>query len=343
MEYNTYNRQNHKKEVIELDFKDYYSILGVSPEADSKEIKKVYQKLTKKYHPDLNPGNKEAEEKFKEISEAWQAISDPAKRKKYDDLRANYQQWQNRGGGSNFDWSAWQQNPGRTASNTRTMTPEEFAELFGSRRSTSGRGFGGGFSDFFSTIFGMEEDDESADGYYDPRRQPRGGRDLQGEISVTLEEAYHGAKKLISIGNRRIEASIPRGIRNGNKIRLSGQGEGGMNGGTRGDLLLTVNILPDSRLTREEDNLSGNLDIDFYTAVLGGEARVKTFAGDVILKIPPLTQTGRSFRLRGKGMPVLNHSGKFGDFYVKVSIVLPGDMSEKETETLRELYNNRLR
>ncbi len=332
-----------------MDFKDYYNVLGVSPDADIKEIKKVYQKLTKKYHPDLNPGNKEAEAKFKEINEAYHAISDPAKRQKYNDLRDNYQQWQNRGGRDNFDWSAWQQNQGTgrrgTGSHTRTMTPEEFNEMFGQGRNSSGRGGSGGFSDFFSTIFGMGEDyDSPADDYgYDMRRQPRPGRDLQGEITITLEEAYHGAKKLIDIGGRRIEASIPKGIRDGNKIRLSGQGQNGTKGGAKGDLLLTIKILPHALISREGDDLNASLEIDFYTAVLGGEAGVNTFAGNIILKIPPHTQTGKSFRLKGKGMPVLNQSGKFGDLYVKTTIILPDDLTEKEINVLQGLSRDRQR
>jgi len=324
-----------------LDFKDYYKILGVSPDADLKEIKKTYQKLTKKYHPDLNPGNKQAEEKFKEINEAYHAISDPVKRKKYDDLRANYQQWQNRGGHGSFDWSAWQQSPGSGTTYTRTMSPEEFAELFGGRGRRE-KGFGG-FSDFFSMIFGMDQEDEEADYFYDLGKQPRKGRDIEGEISITLEEAYSGAKKLISLGGKRIEAIVPKGIKDNNKIRLAGQGEAGVNGGSNGDLFLTVKILPHPVFSREQDDLKTNLEIDFYTAVLGGEARVKTLAGDMMLKIPPQTQTGKNFRLKGKGMPVLNKDGQYGDLYVKTVIVLPPNITAAETEALRKLQGARVK
>ncbi|NLI90988.1 MAG: DnaJ domain-containing protein [Peptococcaceae bacterium] len=313
-----------------MDFKDYYKILGVSPQADNKEIKKAYQVLAKKYHPDKNPGNKEAEEKFKEINEAYHAIADPAKRQKYDDLRANYEQWQNHGGRGSFDWSAWQQAPGGTGGYTRTMTQEEFNEMFGG---DGGFSFGGGgFSDFFSTIFGMGQ---GFDRGFDRQQHP--GRDLEGEITITLEEAYHGTKKLIDIGNRRIEASIPKGISNNMKIRLSGQGQAGLGGGRPGDLFLTVKVNSHPYFNRDGDDLKANLDIDFYTAVLGGEARVKTLAGEILIKIPPKTQAGKSFRLRGKGMPIMNQNGKFGDFYANISIVLPEKISDKEIETLREL------
>jgi curved DNA-binding protein len=214
-----------------LDFKDYYDILGVSPDADSKEIKKVYQKLTKKYHPDLNPGDKAAEAKFKEINEAYHAVSDPVKRKKYDVLRAIYQQWQKRGGkGDSFDWSAWRQSPG-SGTYTRTVTPEEFEAMFGRGGAGYGKGFGG-FSDFFSAIFGMGADFDSpysspTEDYYDVFRPPAQEEILRVKFSITLEEAYHGTKKMIGIGGKRIEATIPQGVRDGNKIRLAGQGQEG--------------------------------------------------------------------------------------------------------------------
>jgi len=327
-----------------LEFKDYYKILGVSPDADIKSIKKAYQKLTKKYHPDLNPGNKETEEKFKEINEAYHAISDPVKRKKYDDLRESYLQWQKRGGsGKNFDWSAWQHDPG-SGTYTRTMTPEEFEAIFGG---TSGLGEGfSGFSDFFATIFGMDLDFDSpytspAEDYYEAFRQPRAGRDIEGEISVTLEDVYYGTKKLISIGGKKIEASIPKGIQDGNIIRLAGQGREGSRGGPKGDLLLTVKIQPHARYTRRGNDLYTDLEIDFYTAALGGEAKINTLAGEIMLKIPSQTQAGKSFRLKGKGMPVLNQTGKFGDLYAKISIILPSDLTEKEISVLKELYSSR--
>lgn len=328
---------------MKLDFKDYYNILGVSPQSDSKEIKKVYKNLAKKYHPDANPGNKEAEERFKEINEAYHAISDPAKRQKYDDLRTNYQQWQKHGGNNDsFDWSAWQGNPG-SKSYSRTMSPEEFADLFGDRGYSTERNFGG-FSDFFSSIFGMGQSSnaEPEEFYSEILRKPQVGRDIQGEITITLEEAYHGTKRLIEVGNRRIETVIPKGIQDNKKIRLSGQGEAGIKGGNRGDLLLTVRILPHQTIFRDGDDLNVIQRIDFYTAVLGGETRINTFNGEIILKIPPKTQSGKSFRLKGKGMPVINQPGKFGDFYVKISIVIPDDISKEEINKLQEMKMERL-
>lgn len=323
-----------------MEFKDYYKILGVSPDADIKEIKKVYQSFAKKYHPDVNPGDKAAEDRFKEINEAYHAIADPEKRKKYDDLRSNYQSWQNHGGRGSFDWSRWQQSPGN-GTYTRTMTPEEFAEMFGDHGNGTSRGFSD-FSDFFSTIFGMgHQMDFGNDISYGISRQPRKGRNLEGEITVSLEEVYQGAKKLLEIGNKRIEATIPKGIRDNAKIRLSGQGEAGVKGGKRGDLLLTVKIQPHPLFVRNGDDLTINLEIDFYSAVLGGEVKVKTLGSDVMLKIPPLTQAGKSFRLREKGMPVLNQAGRFGDLYVKTTITLPQNMSVEEMNTLKHLKDTR--
>lgn len=327
-----------------MDFKDYYKILGVSPDADIKDIKKVYQTLAKKYHPDVNPGKKEAEDRFKEINEAYHAIADPAKRQKYDDLRSDYQNWQNHGGRESYDFSRWQQAPGN-GSYSRTMTPEEFSEMFG------GQGFGStrssaDFSDFFSSIFGMGNSVEFDDDIYSgrPRRQQsRKGRDLQGEIEVTLEEVYQGAKKLLNIGNKRIEATIPKGIRDNARLRLTGQGEAGTNGGKQGDLLLTIKIRPHSLFVREGDHLNYNLEIDFYTAALGGEVRVKTLAGEMMLKIPPKTQSGRSLRLKGKGMPILNRAGDYGDFYAKTTIVIPQDMSDQEISGLQQLREDRVK
>ncbi len=336
---------SESQEVKVMDFKDYYKILGVEPDADIKKIKKIYQSLAKKNHPDVNPGDKKAEERFIEVNEAYHAIADPAKRQKYDELRTNYLQWQKRGGKGSYDWSQWQQSPGRgNGSHTRTMTPEEFAEMFGDLGNGSGStgGYGGeDFSDFFSTIFRMGQNGFDDDIYRGVSRQPRKGRDIEGEITVTLEEVYQGSKKLFEIGNKRIEATIPKGIRDNGKIRLSGQGEVGSPGGKRGDLFLTIKIKPHPLYVREGDDLIANLEIDFYTAVLGGEVRVKTFAGEMMLKIPPQTQPGRSFRLKSKGMPVLNQSGKFGDFYAKTTIVLPKEMTEKEISTLQELAVSR--
>ena len=323
-----------------LDFKDYYNILGVSPQANISEIKKAYKKLAKKYHPDANPGNKEAEEKFKEISEAYHVLADPAKRQKYDQIRNNYRNWQSQGGKGAFDWSFWQQDQGSPY--TSTITPEEFEELF----SDLGFGFSntfGDFSDFFTSIFGMGQETKSGPFNFRTKvsNKPEKGKDIEGEITITLEEAYYGSRKTINVANRKIEAVIPRGIKDKQKLRFAQQGEEGLNGGPRGDLFIKVNILPHRTLTRAEDDLKTDLNIDFFTAVLGGEARLQTFAGEIKIKIPPKTQSGKIFRVRGKGMPMLNQDGKFGDLYVKIAIVIPEDLTQEEIEKLEEIRKQR--
>lgn len=317
-----------------MDFKDYYTILGVSKEADDKTIKKAYQKLAKKYHPDVNPGNKEAEEKFKEITEAYQAISDPEKRRKYEEVRQNYESWQKRGGQGEYDWSRWQAHPGE-GSYTRTMSPEEFAEMFG----TSGWGgdfSSSGFSDFFSTLFGMGNMGQSSN----PRRRAQysqAGQDIEIEATISLEEAYHGTTRTIDTNAKRIQAKIPKGISTGSKVRLAGQGTQGIGGGPNGDLFLIITVEPNSTFTREGNDLTTEAAVNFYTAILGGEVMVRTLSGNIALKIPPLTQGKTKLRLRGKGMPQLENPKHYGDLFVQLQLTLPDDLSKDEVSGLKEL------
>lgn len=322
-----------------MEFKDYYASLGVSPEADEKTIKKAYQKLAKKYHPDVNPGDKAAEDKFKEATEAYEAIGDPEKRKKYDELRQDYQHWQTYGGRGN-QGGQWQSHPGG-GFQSHTITPEEFADLFGGRTMGGFGGMGGGegedFSDFFNTLFGGGGGDASAFSRGSARGRTRAGRDLEVEVNVTLEEAYHGTKRMIHSENKQIEAKIPKGVRTGSKVRLTGQGGPGIAGGPNGNLYLIINVAPDAQFVREGDNLKATLPVDFYKAVLGGDVSIKTFSGEVILKVPPLSQSGKKFRLKGKGMPQLEKPSQYGDFFAELSIVLPEGMSEQEIAVLRDL------
>ena len=328
-----------------MEFKDYYVSLGISPDADEKTIKKAYQKLAKKYHPDVNPGDKVAEEKFKEASEAYQAISDPDKRRKYDELRQDYQHWQKRGGRGDYNWDRWQSNPGRGGGRrqTHTMSPEDFAEMFGGAgRSGDFGGFGGeGYSDFFSTLFGGGGGQGYGFSGGSTVRRARAGQDNEAEILVTLEESYTGTTRLIRTGEKQIEAKIPKGVRTGSKVRLTGQGGPGIAGGPRGNLYLNITISPDARFVRDGDDLRAKLPINFYQAILGGDVSIQTFAGEVLLKIPALSQSGKKFRLKGKGMPNLDHPDQYGDFFAELSIILPNDLSEQEISTIRELANNR--
>ena len=329
-----------------MDFKDYYVCLGVSPDADEKNIKKAYQKLAKKYHPDVNPGDKVAEAKFKDAMEAYQAISDPEKRRKYDELRQDYQQWKTRGGRGDYNWDRWQSNPGGGGggSQTHTMSPEDFAEMFGG----SGRsgGFGGfgeeGYSDFFSTLFGGGGGQGRGFSGGSPLGRARAGQDHEVEVQVTLEETYNGTTRLIRTGEKQIEAKIPKGVRTGSKVRLTGQGGPGISGGPGGNLYLNITVSPHARFVRDGDDLRADLPIDFYKAILGGEVSILTFGGKVILKIPTLSQSGKKFRLKGKGMPNLENPLQHGDLYVDLAIVLPENISKQEITTLRDLADKRV-
>ena len=328
-----------------MDFKDYYVGLGVSPDADEKTIKKAYQKLAKKYHPDVNPGDKVAEEKFKEATEAYQAISDPEKRRKYDELRQDYQHWQKRGGRGDYNWDRWQTNPGRGGSGSQghTMSPEDFAEMFGGAGRTGGfGGFGGeGYSDFFSTLFGGGGGQGRGFSGGSTVGRGRDGQDTEVDVQVSLEETFNGTTRLIRTGEKQIEAKIPKGVRTGSKVRLTGQGGPGIAGGPGGNLYLNITVSPHVHFVREGDDLRAKQPLDFYQAIFGGEVSVRTFDGEVLLKIPPRSQSGKKFRLKGKGMPNIERPDQRGDLFIELSIILPDDLSEQELSTLQELANKR--
>ena len=307
-----------------MEFKDYYQILGVSPDADEKAIRQAFRKLARQYHPDVNPGDKAAEERFKAINEANQVLSDPEQRKKYDALRAQYQRWQQGGRRpQDFNWQEWSAPPG-----------EGVYEYYGSFDDL-GDLFGGEspFSDFFTTIFGGARRARGAQQAPLPRR----GRDLEVEIEVTLEEAFRGTTRSLQIGDRRIEAKIPPGVYTGAGVRLAGQGEPGRQGGPAGDLYLNIRVAPHTTFERTGDDLFAEVPVDIYTAALGGEVHVPILDGGVMLKIPPHTQSGRTLRLRGKGMPRLDDPSTRGDLYARVRLVLPEPLSERELQAFREL------
>jgi curved DNA-binding protein len=310
-----------------MDFKDYYAALGVAPEADDQAIKQAYRKLARQYHPDVNPGDKQAEERFKEINEAYQALSDPERRRKYDELREQYQQWQQRGGRGDFNWGQWQAAPSEQVYSN--LSPEDLEDLFGADSP---------FSDFFSSIYGGVT---GAPAGRTREARPRRGRDVEALVEITLEEAFHGTTRAFQIGDRRIEAKIPAGVRSSSRVRLAGQGGPGAAGGPAGDLYLGVQVAPDPRFERDGDELTADVPIDFYTAALGGDVRVPTIDGSVMLKVPARTQAGRTFRLRGKGMPRLERPNQRGDMYARARLILPEPLSDSELETLRQLAEAR--
>ncbi|HSF83162.1 MAG TPA: DnaJ C-terminal domain-containing protein [Anaerolineales bacterium] len=314
-----------------MDFKDYYEILGVPPNAEKKIIRQTYRQLAKKYHPDVNPGNNEAETKFKTINEAYQVLSDVEQRKKYDELRAQYQQWQQTGGRQHdFDWQNWSAQPGEGA-RVQYASPEDLEDLFGSESP---------YSDFFTSIFGQARRSGRGSVRGAPP-SPHSGRDIEYEVDLTLTEAFHGADRLLQIDGHRIQASIPPGVRTGLRVRLAGQGEPGRNSGPAGDLYLIVNILPNDTFEREGDDLHIDVPVDMFTAVAGGETRIPTLERPLILKIPPRTNAGRSFRLRGKGMPHLGDPKTRGDLFALVKLVLPDPLTDQEVNSIRELASTR--
>lgn len=312
-----------------MDFKDYYEILGVPPNADKKVIKQTYRQLARKHHPDVNPGNKEAEDKFKTINEAYQVLSDEKQRKKYDELRAQYQQWQQTGRRQqDFDWQNWSAKPDQGA-HVQYATAEDLEDLFGTESP---------YSDFFSNIFGQTHKRGS--------RQsappiPRRGRDVEYEVDLTLEEAFRGAERALEIDGHRIQASIPLGVRTGTRVRLAGRAEPGKNGGGAGDLYLIIKVLPHNIFERDGDDLHLDAPVDIFTAIAGGETRIPTLEKPLTLKIPPRTNANQVFRLRGKGMPYLRESNKRGDMFARVRLILPDSLTDQEVDSIRTLASAR--
>ncbi len=301
-----------------MDYKDYYKTLGVSKHASDKEIKAAYRKLARKHHPDVNQGNAKAEARFKEINEAYEVLSDPEKRRRYDQLGAN--------------WSSYRPAPGS-----------------GARAWPGGGGtrveydFGGasGFSDFFKTFFGGggftpfggEEEAEELFG-------TGGASDVEHEVELTLSEVMKGAVRTLALGEggkqRRVEVKIPAGVREGQRVRVAGEGATGR-GGKRGDLYLRVKLATDPAFERKGDDLATTVRVPVTTAVLGGEAQVPTLNGPVGIKIPAGTPSGQTFRLRGHGLPRLEAGGGRGDLLATLAVEVPKRLSTRQKELFEEL------
>ena len=314
-----------------MEYKDYYKILGVEKSADAKEIKKAYRRLARQYHPDMNPGDKAAEARFKEINEAHEVLSDAEKRRKYDELGQNYQRWQQTGAqGGGFDWGQYY--AGGAPSGARGNVRVEYGninDLFGGEQ---------GFSDFFQAIFGGMPSGTASAGHRTGGRRTTPAaapQDYEHEVEITLEEAFRGTQRLLDVDGRRLEVKIPAGVKTGSRIRMAGEGPGSTAGGPRGDIYLVVKVLPDVNFERRGDDLYTEIPVELFHALLGGEVRIPTFAGAVALKIKPGTQSGRTIRLAGQGMPKLRGSER-GDLYAKVRVVLPEKLSEREEALVRE-------
>jgi curved DNA-binding protein len=312
-----------------MDYKDYYKILGVKKSASAKEIKAAYRKLARKYHPDVNAGDRKAEARFKEVNEAHAVLGDPEKRKRYDQLGANWEAFSRGGAPGAGPW------PG---GGFRV----EYEDLGGA---------GGGFSEFFRTFFGGGFGGGGfGGGGFGGRGFPGGfggagemdepPSDAEGEVTLTLPEVLSGTTREVAVGERsktrRVEVKIPPGVREGSRVRVAGAGGAGSRG-RRGNLYLRVRIAPHPRFERKGDDLATTVRVPLTTAVLGGEARVPTLEGDVGIKIPSGTPPGRSFRLRGKGLPRLGKGGERGDILASLAIDLPSRLSSRQKELFEEL------
>ena len=293
---------------------DYYNILGVSKDASQEDIKKAFKKLARKYHPDLNPNDPEAHRKFQEINEANEVLSDPEKRKKYDEYGENWkhadeyeaQQQQyghNNGGNGSFHTSFW---------------------------SSDGDVNGNGFSDFFEQMFGSHR--KGRDGQYGYR-----GQDYTAELHLSLTDAAETHKQILTVNGKKLRITVPAGVADGQTIKLAGQGGEGANGGPAGDLYITFIIDNNTRFKREGDDLYATVPLDLYTALLGGEVIVDTLNGKVKLKVQEGTQNGSKIRLRGKGFPVYKQDGAFGDLIITYNITIPTNLTDKQKDLLRQI------
>lgn len=292
---------------------DYYKILGVQKDASLDEIKKSYRKLARKYHPDLNPNDKEAERKFKEINEAQEVLTSPENRKKYDKYGA--------------DWKHGEQMEAQ-----QQQQQHHQQSYGGGAQHFSGSSFGGNdYSDFFESMFA------GADFGGSRRTAQFKGQDYNTELVLSLREAYETHKRILNVNEKKISLTIPAGVENGQQIKLKGQGGAGANGGPAGDLYVTFKIDNDTNFKRDKNDLYATTELDVYTALLGGEIFADTFTGKVKLKVAAETQTDTKVKLKGKGFPVYKKDGEFGDLYLTYKVQLPKNLSEKEKELITEL------
>ena len=316
-----------------MEFKDYYATLGVPKTATAKEIKQAFRKLARQFHPDVNPGDKAAEARFKEINEAYEVLGDPEKRKTYDELGANWRLYEQQAGAgaAGAEGGGWRVHVGGPGGGFRTVSPEEMRDIFGEADP---------FSDFFHTFFGGF----GAGGARARagRRGPRKGRDIEDEIQLTLEDAYHGTTRRLSIKqdghSRTVDVRIPPGVTEGSRVRIAGEGEHGASGGQAGDLYLRIRLAPHPTFERKGRDLYTRVAVPLTTAVLGGEVQVPTLAGRPLrLKVPPLTQNAQVFRLKGHGMPSVGKPDDHGDLYATVDVQLPASLTPEERAHFEEL------
>jgi curved DNA-binding protein len=291
-----------------MSFIDYYKILGVPKNASEKDIKKAYRKLARKYHPDLNPNDKEAEKKFKEINEANEVLSHPEIRKKYDE---HGKDWKH---AEEFEKAKQQQQ-----------------QYQGSRQQQYSGGFNeSDFSDFFESMFGGRSRQQSSNTMFR-------GQDFNAELQLDLKDVYTSHKRTLAVNNKNIRITIPAGVENGQVIKIKGHGGKGVNKGPNGDLYIKFNIVNNTNFKRDKENLYTTIDLDLYKSLLGGDVTVNTFDGKVKLKVKPETQNGTQIKLKGKGFPVYKKEGEFGDLYITYNIKTPTNLTGKEKELFTEL------
>ncbi len=300
-------------------FLDYYKVLGLDKSASQDDIKKAYRKLARKYHPDLNPNDEEAKKKFQELNEANEVLTDTEKRKKYDQYGENWRH------GEEYERAQQQyRQQSGSGDGSRSQSPFEGFDF-----NYSGNYDTGEYSDFFEQMFGSR--------FGSGRRNSYRGQDYQAEVELTLAQAAMTHQQTFTVNGKNIRITIPAGVEDGQKIRLKGQGAEGVNGGPKGDLYITFLVKGDPRFQRKGNDLHSKVDIDLYTALLGGETIVDTLSGKIKVKIKPSTQNGTKIRLRGKGFPVYKKEDSFGDFYAEVHVKLPTSLSEEQKKLIQQL------
>ncbi|MDR7211178.1 J domain-containing protein [Flavobacterium piscis] len=297
-----------------MDYIDYYKILGITKSATEAEIKKAYRKLARKYHPDLNPNDKEAEKKFKELNEANEVLSNPENRKKYDKYGKDWRH------ADEFEKAGFNPNQQQRSQQQNNQDYADFGQ---------GNFSGSDFSDFFNSMYGNTGNTRSQSKYR--------GQDFNAELELDLASAYTNNKQNLAVNGKNIRITIPAGVENGQIIKIPGHGGPGANGGPNGDLYITFIISNNSAFKRDGNNLYSDVDLDLYTAILGGEIFVNTFDGKVKIKVSPETQTGTKVKLKGKGFPVYKKDNQFGDLYITYNLKVPTKLSEKEKELFQEL------
>jgi len=298
-----------------MDYKDYYTILGVAKSASQADIKKAYRSLAKKYHPDKNKGDKAAEDKFKDVSEAYEVLGDPEKRKQYDQLGANWKQYQQAGGQQ-------RQYSGQPGGGFQGFGGDP-SDMFG----------GSGFSDFFQQFFSGGGGFSGQSG----RTRASKGQDYEADMEITLQEAYTGTSRLLNLDNQQLRITTKPGVEDGQVLRIKGKGAPSRSGGASGDLYIKVAVARHPNFERKGDDLYTNLQVSLYTALLGGDAQVITLSGQLKLRIPEGTQNGKTLRLRGKGMPLYGKPDQHGDLYVKIEVMLPVKLSTEEKDLVKKL------